>query len=70
MCARARACVYERVELCRENEEKDEGERGGVKRVRVYSANGGGTDREKERGRGMAGRRGEIGHKKLEEKLR
>lgn len=36
----------------------------------VYSANGRGTDGEKERGRDMAGRRGEIGHKKLEEKLR
>lgn len=53
-------------EGCGQAREVKHEERGSL----VYSANGRGTDGEKERGRDMAGRRGEIGHKKLEEKLR
>lgn len=72
------ACVCERVELYGENE-KDEGKRGGeTGGVRheeselVYSAEWR-RDRRGKRKRervAVAGRRGEIGHKKLEEKLR
>lgn len=57
----------------RENGEEREREGGAGETGRASSsncANGRGTDGKKEGGRGMAGRRGEIGHKKLEEKLR